>query len=84
MSNYLDRAIKSLKPSAEYTFNDDDYSTIKWIILDGDAPTKAQVEAEILKLKKLDADKVKNDAAKKAALLEKLGITEDEAKLLLS
>jgi hypothetical protein len=37
-------------------------------------------KAEALKLAKVEADKL----SKKAALLEKLGITEDEAKLLLA
>jgi len=41
------KAIKYLKPNAEYTFTDDDYSTIKWIKLEGKAPNKAELEAAL-------------------------------------
>jgi post-segregation antitoxin (ccd killing protein) len=81
--DYLFLAIKSLKPDAEFTYSAQDYSTIQWDVLDGDAPTQAAIDAEITKIK---ADEIKNAAAKiaaRAALLDRLGITADEAALLL-
>jgi hypothetical protein len=79
----LVNAIKKLRPDAEFSFEENDYSTIKWDLLEGNAPTMAEIEQA---LKELDAeDKIEKDrlATAKAALLVKLGITADEAKLLL-
>lgn len=77
-------AIRLLKPNSQFSFTDNDYSTIKWDVLDGEAPTQLEIEAAI---KKVKADKVKAEAKAKAdkeALLSKLGITAAEAALLLS
>jgi len=80
---FLVKAIQSLKPNAEFSFIDNDYSTIKWDVLEGTAPTQAEIDAEIEKIKAQEAaDQAAKEAAK-ADLLAKLGITEDEAKLLL-
>ena len=82
--NYLAKAIKKLKPNAEFSFHDDDYSTVKWDILDGDAPTQKEIDAA---MKQVEADEIattKATATAKAALLSKLGITAEEAALLLS
>lgn len=82
--NYLVAAIKKLKPEAEFSFTDNDYSTINWIILDGDAPTQAEIDATIEEVKVEEIAKAKADKAKREALLSKLGISEEEAQLLLS
>ena len=81
--DYLVKAIKSLRPTAEFSYTDDDYSTVKWDVLEGDAPTKAEIDAAIKKIKADEIDEIAEKAAAKAALLERLGITEAEAKLLL-
>jgi hypothetical protein len=78
--NYLVTAIKNLHPEAEFSFTDNDYSTIKWDVLEGDAPTAKAIEDEIKRIKEEEEAK----PLAKAALLTKLGITADEAKLLLS
>lgn len=83
MRNYLADAIRSLRPSAEFSYTDDDYSTVQWDVLDGKAPTKAEIDAEIAKIKAAELIEASAKAEAKAALLERLGITEDEAKLLL-
>ena len=36
----LAKAISKLKPTAEFSFTDNDYLTIKWDILEGKAPTQ--------------------------------------------
>lgn len=84
MRDYLADAILSLRPNSEFTYSNDDYSTIEWIVLEGTAPTLKQVNDEIVRLKAEDATAEAQKAADKAALLAKLGISEDEAKLLLS
>jgi hypothetical protein len=82
--NYLVKAIKKLKPNAEFSFTDNDYSTIKWDVLEGDAPTQAEVDDAIEQVKADEAQAELDKAAQKAALLDRLGISEDEAKLLLA
>jgi len=82
--NYIVDAIQLIDPKAEFIIEGDDYSTIKWNNLTGDAPTKAEIDAAIENIKaneKAAAIKAETD---KAALLAKLGITADEAKLLLN
>jgi hypothetical protein len=82
--NYLSKAILSLRPGSEFTFLNDDYSTIVWHVLEGSAPTKKQVDDEIARLRVAEATEAENKAAAKSALLARLGMTADEAKLLLS
>ena len=84
MRIYLSDAIKSLRPTAEFSYTDDDYSTIKWDVLDGDAPTQAEINAEIIKIKAEEEFLAAQRAVEKADLLARLGITADEAALLLS
>jgi len=81
---YLGKAIKYLKPTAQFSFIDNDYSTIKWDILEGEAPTKKEIDDAIKQVKADEIAETKSKALAKSALLDKLNITEDEAKLLLS
>lgn len=83
MENYIVKAIQSLRPGSEFVIMDNDYSTIVWNTLEGKAPTAKEVEAEVERLKAKDIADAANREAAKAALLERLGITEEEAKLLL-
>jgi len=79
----LTKAIRLLKPNSEFSYQNNDYSTIKWDVLDGEAPSQKEIDAA---MKKIEADELALEAktaADKAALLEKLGINADEAKLLL-
>jgi hypothetical protein len=83
MRLYISEAIKSLRPNSEFSYTNDDYSTIKWDVLEGQAPTEAEVNAEIERIKKQEIVDEKNTAKAKSDLLAKLGITADEAALLL-
>lgn len=80
---YLSLAIHNLKPGSEFSLTNDDYSTIKWDVLEGDAPTAEEVEDAIKAIKTQEAKELELKATAKAALLERLGITEEEAKLLV-
>jgi hypothetical protein len=80
--SYLVKAIYRLKPNAEFSFTDEDYSTIVWDVLDGAAPTQVQIDAAIEQVK---ADEITEDEAKaqaKAVLLERLGLTQEEFNIL--
>ena len=82
--DYLSAAIKSLCPNSEFSYINEDYSTIKWDVLDNAAPTLIELETEMARLKQLDAQTEADKAVKREALLVKLGITADEAALLLA
>ena len=77
----INNAILSLRPTSQFSISDNDYSTIQWSVLDGDAPTLKEIETELKKLNdgaaKAEADKV---AAKQSAQtkLAALGLTADE------
>lgn len=82
--DYLFLAIRSLKPSSQFTYEEQDYSSIKWDVLEGEAPTKAEIDAAIEQVKADEAQAELDKAEAKSALLDRLGITADEARLLLS
>ena len=85
MKSYLAQAIWKLRPSAEFSFSDDDYSTIKWDILEGDAPSQAEIDAAIKQVKADEAQAEADKAAKKAAAeakLAALGLTADDLEAL--
>ena len=69
-------------PEKEWVVYGDDYDSIQWV--KGEPITKAQFEAGFTQFDAWKAEQDANAAADKAALLAKLGITADEAKLLLS
>lgn len=84
MKDYLVAAIRELRPNSEFSYKDNDYSTIVWDVLEGEAPSLSEINATIKKLKKEDELAEENRLNKRNALLDKLGITEEEAQLLLS
>lgn len=76
-------AIKHLLPEAEFSFTDNDLDTIVWTVPTSGHPTKEQIIAAIEPAKAaLEQQQIAKDATKQA-LLDRLGITADEAKLLL-
>jgi len=84
MKDYLTQAIRLLKPNSEFVYTDNDYSTIDWIVLDGEAPTQKEIDAAI---KEVQADEIAEAQAKatqRQAILDRLGITAEEARLLLA
>ena len=83
MKDYLTKAIFKLKPNAEFVIIDNDYSTIDWHILEGDAPIQAEIDSAIEQIKADEITQAATKAAQRQALLTRLGLTEDEARLLL-
>jgi hypothetical protein len=77
-------AIKYLLPDAEFSFTDNDLDSIIWKHPKTGYPTKEQIIAAIEPAKADMATREATKADQKAALLERLGITADEAALLLS
>jgi hypothetical protein len=84
MTSYLVDAIKLLKPTAEFSFTDNDYSTIKWDVLEGDAPTQVEIDAAIDQVKANEIAEAQAKAQAKAVLLERLGLTQEEFNTLIA
>lgn len=81
----LAQAIRHLRPSAEFSFTDSDYSSIKWIVLEGEAPTQAEINAAIKQVKADEIAQAEAKAQAKAAAeakLAALGLTTDDLKAL--
>jgi membrane protein involved in colicin uptake len=75
------KAILFIRPNAEFVLRDLD---IEWMDTNQTQPTEEEIAQGWIDYQaKEAADKAAADA-KKQALLDKLGITEEEAKLLLS
>ena len=74
--------LSMLCPNTEWVIYDNDFDSIQWI--KGEPITKAQFEAGFAQYDAWKAEQDSKAATDKAALLAKLGITADEAKLLLS
>jgi hypothetical protein len=74
--------LEMLCPNVEYALIGQKFDDIDW--LGAKAPiTKAQFEAGFAQYDAWKAEQDATQATAKSALLNKLGITEDEAKLLL-
>jgi len=82
--NYLVAAIHKLNPTAEFVVKNDDFSTIEWIALNGNAPTKAQIDAAIKQIKDEESAAALVVQNLKMATLQKLGLSEAEVAALLS
>jgi len=82
-SEHIVDAIRLLKPSAEFSFVNDDYSTIQWDVLDGDAPTETELKAAIAIVEKQKATEQNAKDAARQAVLDKLGLSADEVAALL-
>jgi hypothetical protein len=63
-NNYLTKAIRKLRPNSEFVIYDNDYSTIIWHILNGDAPTQSEIDVAI---KEVKADEIAEAEAKAQA-----------------
>jgi hypothetical protein len=79
------QALRSLRPGAEFTMNDEDLSTIVWYTEGIKTPTKKEVADEIKRLEAAEAKAIADKAAAKAsaiAKLEALGLNLEEAQAI--
>ena len=83
--NYLLKAIRKLRPDSEFSFSNNDYATINWILLEGKAPTQAEIDEAIKQIRADEAQLEIDNAVKKAAAeakLAALGLDADDLKAL--
>lgn len=64
----------------EFVVRGDTYDGIEWMVVPETIPSEEQVLAKVEELKELEASK----PVRKAAILERLGLTEDELRVVLS
>jgi len=79
--NQIVKAIQFIRPNAEFSIND---LEIQWLDTNQIEPTLLEIEAGWIAYQAAQESEAEAKAAQKAALLDRLGLTEDEAKLLLS
>jgi hypothetical protein len=83
-SQELSNAIFYIYPNAQFSFTETDLDSLKWYSKDIEKPSVEAILAAVpLAKTKIKADE-KELQEQKQALLDRLGITADEAKLLLS
>jgi hypothetical protein len=73
--------LEMLIPTGSWVITENDYDSIQW--LDCEPLTKAEFEAGFAQYDAWKAEQDATKAATKAALLARLGITAEEAQLLL-
>ena len=81
----LVQALRSLRPGAEFTINDEDISTIVWYTEGVKTPTKKEIADEIKRIEAAEAKAIADKAAAKAsaiAKLEALGLNLEEAQAI--
>jgi len=77
-------AIKSLRPDVEWSMSGDDVENIIWHTPNVEPLTEKEVQDEIIRLEQAQEDEQVVKATQKAAILERLGLTEDELRVVLS
>ena len=75
------KTLAFIRPNAIFVLRDDE---LEWLDKDQTEPTEAEIEAGWVAYQAAKTSEAETNAIAKSALLEKLGISEDEAKLLLS
>jgi len=85
MLNYTVKALQKLKPESQWRMVDNDYSKIEWIVLEGKAPTQAQIDTAIEKIKSDEIAETEAKATAKVtaqAKLAALGLTVEDLQAL--
>jgi hypothetical protein len=82
MKNF--NAIRFLYPDAIFSMVDDDVKQITWVGQEYPIPTAKALKDAIKACEDAEAKAIADKEAAKSALLERLGITAEEASLLLS
>jgi hypothetical protein len=75
------KAIKFIRPDAEFILNDDE---LTWLDKTQIEPTEAEIKTGLIAYEAALQAEAKTKTTAKAALLDRLGITAEEATLLLS
>jgi hypothetical protein len=80
----VSEAISHIHPNSEFVIYNNDLDRLTFIKPDNLTVTQEQVDQAIIELGQIRQAEAEAKATQKAALLERLGISEDEARLLLA
>jgi hypothetical protein len=72
-----------LCPGVEWAMTDDDFDTVIWINVNEAPITKSEFKAGFAKYENSKKAEAEAKAAARQAILDRIGLTADEAKLLL-
>jgi len=78
------KAIRSIRPNAEFAIHGEDLDNIEWHVLEGEIPTKKEIEKAIVDLEAAEVIAEQEKIKAKNSILERIGLTAEEANLLLS
>ena len=81
---HIFEAIEILAPGAQVTFTETDLETLTWYSQNIEQPSNSAILVKVEEIIANEPLKAKANAEAKTALFERLGITADEARLLLS
>lgn len=84
--NQTVKAIKKLRPDAEFVITGEDLDNIDWHVITGEIPTKAEILAAVKVVEKAEKDEANQRIADRESAITKLaalGLTEDEAKAII-
>ena len=74
------QAVKSLQPDTEFIIENEDYSTIKWIVVPDTIPTQAEVDVEVIRLQaEYDAQEYARNRKAEYDALNQLELMSDDA-----
>ncbi len=79
----LDKVIRYLRPNAEFVIYGDTLEGLKFINQTIVKPTQAEVDAAWITIQEAENQALIDQEAARQALFDRLGISADEAKLLL-
>lgn len=76
-------AIRHLVPDSQFSYDEEDLDTLIWDGPEGKQPSKKEILDTLKVVEKLKKDEAKAKAEARAAILDRLGLTAEEAAILL-
>lgn len=84
MNIKIDEAILHIHPGAEFVIYDNDLNKLTFLKPADLTVTQEQVDAALVELEQIRQAEAEAKAAQRQAILDRLGLTSEEARLLLS
>ena len=78
------KGLSFIRPNSEWVWRGNDYNGLEWLDTTSEKPTFEEIQNAVNAYKTKQEQEKLQAASAKQALLDRLGITEEEAKLLLS
>ena len=82
--HYLIKSLQKLRPNENFSITENDLNSLIWVNDTVTTPSKSEIEVAIKAVKVEEKAAAEAKAAQRKAILDRLGITSEEAALLLS